>query len=116
MSKRKNLNEGSDSHGHLVQLYQADEPALAANVGQYLWEGYNRGAGLLVVANPRNTESFRAELEKRGADLNRMVRQRHLVFWDAEETLARIMVGYRPEWPSFERGHRRRHASGEAPG
>lgn len=56
-----------------------------------------------MVANPRNTESFRAELEKRGADLNRMVRQRHLVFWDAEETLARIMVGYRPEWPSFER-------------
>ncbi len=102
MSTWKNLGERADSHRHVAQLYQPDELALAVNVGQYLWDGHNRGDGLLVIATPRNADSFRAELERRGANLNGLVQDGHLVFLDAGQTLARIMDGYTPDWSSFE--------------
>ena len=102
MSSWKKLLQRPESAGHLVQFYEADEEALAANVGQYLGDGNNLGDGLLVIATPRNTESFRAELEKRGADVMALIREGHLAFFDAQQTLSRFMVEGQPDWNSFE--------------
>jgi hypothetical protein len=43
MSPWEKLLERPHSRGHLVQLYQAGEAALAKNVAHYLWEGLRRG-------------------------------------------------------------------------
>jgi MEDS: MEthanogen/methylotroph, DcmR Sensory domain len=102
MSPWKKLLDRPEPHGHLVQLYQADERALVANVGQYLGEGHKRGEGLLVIATPPNVEAFRAELEKRGADVDAVVRDGHLAFFDAEATLSSFLVDGQPDWVLFE--------------
>jgi hypothetical protein len=102
MSPWKKLLERPESHGHFVQLYQADEDALAANVGQYLWEGQRRGEGLLVIASPQNIVRFRTELQKRKTDTGQIVHNRNLVFFDAFDTLSRFMVGGQPDWGLFE--------------
>jgi hypothetical protein len=102
MSPWKKLLERPESNGHLVQMYEADEQALVSNVGQYLWEGHKRGDGLLVIASAANTEAFRAELEKHGADVKGIVRRGNLAFLDAQETLSRFMVDGQPDWDLFE--------------
>jgi len=102
MSPWKKLLERPESRSHLVQLYQADEQALATNVGKYLWEGYKNGDGLLVITSPQNRDAFRAELEKLGADLKTIVQAGQLVFFDAQETLSRFMIDGQPDWALFQ--------------
>jgi hypothetical protein len=91
-----------EPQGHLVQLYGADEGLLTRNVSHYLWEGLKRGDGLLVIATPEHSEAFSFQLKELGADAERAVRERQLVFLDARETLARFMVGGEPDWDRFE--------------
>lgn len=98
----KQLLERPDANGHLVQLYKADEQALATNVARYLRAGQKRGDGLLVIATPQNIERFRIELDKQGADVDTLVRDGHFAFFDAEQTLSRFMRGGQPDWPLFE--------------
>lgn len=102
VSAWKKLLEKPASGGHLVQLYQADEQALATNVGQYLCEGQKRGDGLLVIADEENAQVFFAELEKQGADPKSLVRDGQLAFLDANETLSRFIVSGQPDWPLFQ--------------
>ncbi len=102
MSPWKKLIERPGPHGHLVQLYKADEDALTRNVSQYLWEGLNRGDGLLVIATPQHCELFSRELRTMGADPESAIVNRHLKFVDAQETLSRFMVDGQPHWERFE--------------
>jgi hypothetical protein len=102
MSPWKKLIERPGPHGHLVQLYKADEQALAKNVSQYLWEGLSRGDGLLVIATPEHCDLFSRELKSLGADLESAILNRHLRFFDAQETLAQFMVDGQPNWERFE--------------
>ena len=62
------LLEASGPHGHIVQLYQADERVLTKNVTRYLWEGFKKGDGLLVIATGKHTEAFSRQLAVLGAD------------------------------------------------
>jgi PAS domain S-box-containing protein len=96
------LLEESEPQGHLVQLYEADERVLTQNVGRYLLEGLKRGEGLLVIAVREHADAFMRELERLGVDPDAAVRDKRLLFLDAEETLAKFMVGAQPDWQSFE--------------
>jgi hypothetical protein len=89
--------------GHLVQFYDADEPLLTRNVTDYLLDGLNQGEALLVIATPERNVALARELRESGADPDAAIRQRRLLFADAEQTLTRFMVNGQPEWQRFER-------------
>jgi len=97
------LLEQPHSRGHFVQLYQADEVALARNVGLYLWEGLRRGEGAIVIATPEHEELFSAHLSGLGANIPALVGSRQLVFEDAQSTLAQFMDSGQPDWRRFEK-------------
>jgi PAS domain S-box-containing protein len=91
-----------EGHKHLLQFYQADERALATNVGRYLHDGLKNGDGLLVIAGAEHRLAFLRRLEELGADSAEAVRDGQLVLWDAEQTLARFMIDKQPDWARFE--------------
>jgi hypothetical protein len=101
MSYRR-LLENAEPEGHLVQLYDADEGLLLTNVSAYLWEGFKRGDGLVVVATSEHLEHIPRRLEELGADQESAVLDGRLVFLDAQETLDRFMVRGQPDWDRFE--------------
>ena len=92
------LLEYPEPEGHLVQFYEADEDVLTQNVGRYLLEGLKLNEGLLVIAMKEHAKAFMRELERRGIDPDRAVRDKRALFLDAEETLARCMMGDQPDW------------------
>jgi hypothetical protein len=102
MSPWEKLLERPHPRGHFVQLYEADEVALAKNVGLYLWEGLRQGEGVLVIATPEHQELFSGHLDHVGANLPALLGSQQLVFWDAQDTLNQFMAGGQPAWQQFE--------------
>jgi hypothetical protein len=96
------LLQRPDAHGHLVQIYQTGDAALAENVGRYLSEGMKRDDGLLVIATDENREAIYRELERLGSEVELAVQARQLVFLDAQDTLSRFMRAGQPDWRLFE--------------
>lgn len=103
MSFWDKLLEEPNCGSHYVQLYTADDAALIANVGRYLWNGLHAGEGVLVIATPEHQDSFSRRLQESGADLDRLIRTRQLVFLDAEQTLNIFMDQGQPDWIEFEK-------------
>jgi hypothetical protein len=102
MSVWEKLLDRPSPRGHYVQLYEADELALAENVGRYLWEGLRRGDGVWVIATPEHQDLFCRRLNCLGADVAAAVGNRQLVFRDAQETLGHFMDGGQPDWHMFQ--------------
>ncbi len=96
------LLEKPQPRGHFVQLYRADELALAKNVGLYIWEGIRRGDGVLVIATPEHRELFCQYIDRLGANTPSCIERQQLVILDAHDTLAEFMVGGQPDWFLFE--------------
>lgn len=88
-------------HGHFVQFYKADEPMLNRNVGRFLWEGFLRGHGLLVIAARRRWECLCRHLGRNGMDVDLALAEERLAFHDAQEMLALFMVDGQPVWERF---------------
>jgi hypothetical protein len=87
---------------HLAQFYTADDSVLSLNVGRFLHEGFDQGAGLIVISIPANAVSFRHALLARGVDVESAIVQGHLVFFDASETLSTFLVDGEPDWERFD--------------
>lgn len=89
---------------HVVQLHDArNEQALTTNVVSYLADGLNEGGSALVIATPQHREAFLREITRTGIDTDDATRCGRLAFFDAEKTLARIMVGGHPDSERFDR-------------
>jgi hypothetical protein len=86
-----------------VQLYQADHSALSRNVGLYIWNGLERGDGVLIIAGPEHSSDFRCSVRDLGGDPETAIGEKRLAFFDAATTLARFMVNGEPDWDLFER-------------
>ena len=97
------LPENHEPCGHLVQFYQADEALLTRNVVDFLLEGLKQGEAALVITTPERNAAFAGGLRESGFEPNVAVRERKLLFADAEETLRRFMVDGQPDWRRFER-------------
>lgn len=95
-------SQTAQGHKHLLQFYQADERALATNVGRYLQDGLEKGDGLLVIAGAEHRLAFIGRLKELGTDPAAAVRDGQLVLWDAEQTLAQFMTDGQPDWPLFQ--------------
>jgi MEDS: MEthanogen/methylotroph, DcmR Sensory domain len=89
--------------GHLVQFYQADEALLTSNVVEFLLAGLKQGEAALVITTPERNDAFAGGLRESGFEPNVAVRERKLLFADAEQTLRRFMVDGQPDWRRFER-------------
>lgn len=82
--------ENAPPADHGVQIYsELDE--LAASVGRFLDAGFRAGEPALVIATPGHWEAFRAELERRGRNVEELLEQELLTCHDADETLAAFM-------------------------
>ena len=97
----KTFLESASPAEHAVQVYtELDE--LAGSVGRFLDAGFRAGEPALVIATPEHWESFRAELERRGADLDELQAVGMLTCLDADESLALFMDGDVPVAERFE--------------
>jgi hypothetical protein len=97
------LPASPENHGHLVQFYQADEGLLTRNVVDFLLDGLKQGDALLVITTPERNTAFATGLSEAGIDPDKAVRERRLLFADADQTLRRFMVEGQPDWRRFER-------------
>jgi hypothetical protein len=86
---------------HLVQFYGTDDRLMSQNVGCYLAEGLKLG-GAVVIGSPQRNQAVALELDQLGIDSHSAEESGRLRFLDAEETLARFMVGGEPYWGRFE--------------
>lgn len=91
-----------EPHGHLLQLYQADESALIANVVAYLAEGFQHGDGVLVIAGPQHRRAFLRRLKTLVPAAGPNAPESPVSFLDAQATLDRFMTGDQPDWNLFE--------------
>ncbi|HWB83075.1 MAG TPA: ATP-binding protein [Bryobacteraceae bacterium] len=87
---------------HKVQLYETDDQVFTQNVGRYLREGLDQGKAVLVIAAQSHAADFMDELRRCGADPDRAAAEGRLLFLDAEQTLAQIMIDGQPDRPRFE--------------
>jgi MEDS: MEthanogen/methylotroph, DcmR Sensory domain len=92
----------TETQGHFVQFYKADEPLLNRNVGNFLWDGLLRGDGLLVIATRQRRESLSSHLSRLGADVALARQEGQLAMLDARDVLARFMVNGQPDWDLFQ--------------
>ncbi len=88
---------------HVVQLYDANEHTLGANVVSHLSGGLAAGGGAIVIATPGHTATFLQEIGRSGIDTEAAIRSGLLVTADAKTTLARIMMGGHPDAERFDR-------------
>jgi hypothetical protein len=92
------------SGSHVVQLHNAkNADALTTNVVSYLAAGLNGGGSALVIATPQHQEAFLREIARTRIDTDDALHSQRLVLFDAEKTLARIMVGGHPDSERFDR-------------
>jgi PAS domain-containing protein len=95
--------DGEDAcSAHLVQFYEGPRE-LADRVTRYLAAGVEAGGTAVVIAEARQRDSIRAGLADRGVDVQALERADRYVALDAEETLARLLVGGVPDEARFER-------------
>jgi hypothetical protein len=88
---------------HLVQVYQpGDESALISNVGMYFSEGLHREQSAIAITTAEHRVVFLRELENRGIDTRAALREKQLVWLDAQETLSRFLMSGGPDWNRFE--------------
>ncbi len=87
---------------HLVQFYGTDDRLMSRNVGHFLASGLKLNGGV-VIGSPQRNQAVAQEIDKLGIDSHRAQASGRLRFLDAEETLARFMVGGEPYWGRFER-------------
>jgi hypothetical protein len=93
-----------EAGSHVVQLHNArNAQALTTNVVGYLAEGLNDGGSAIVIATPQHREAFEREILRSGIDADEAMRSGRLAFFDAENTLARIMIGGHPDSERFDR-------------
>ena len=100
-SRRAWLDTDS-GHFHGVQFYN-DSDNLCRIVGDFIGEGLERGNLAVVIATPDHTTRIESCLRHRGADVDALKSQGHLVTLDANETLELFMADGMPNPGAFRR-------------
>ena len=89
------------SQDHFVQLYR-DDADLARNAGQFLREGAVRGDCMIVVATPAHRDLLTEQLREAELDVEKLQSAGKLLWFDAESTLATLLVDGMPDPARFE--------------
>jgi hypothetical protein len=80
---------------HLVQFYDADHAAWAKSVGRFLKDGLNQGEAVLVIATPEHEKPIARQLNASRSLGDGARHKGRVAFFDAAETLAKFMLGWR---------------------
>jgi PAS domain S-box-containing protein len=83
-----------------MHLYESDD-GLAARVSEFLAAGLARGDGALVIATELHRQLLARRLQEAGVDVEAARAAGCLAMFDAEETLAKLMVGAMPDPAAF---------------
>jgi hypothetical protein len=94
--------EQTRPHGHLVQLYEADDTALVDSVAGYFVEGLKRRQGAVIVATPHQREAFLDALTRLGTDVDESLACQQLVIFDAHALLETFMIDGSPDEGRFD--------------
>jgi PAS domain S-box-containing protein len=84
-----------------MHLYETDD-GLAARVSEFLAAGLARGDGALVIATELHRRLLAGRLQESGVDVEAARAAGRLTMLDAEETLAKLMVGSMPDPAAFD--------------
>src|SRR5689334_4157255 len=90
----------SGSYPHSVKFYD-DEASLGRTVAEFLAPGLLQRLPAIVVATPDHRTMIARELGARGLSVRQLERAGDLQTLDADETLARFMVGTEPDAVRF---------------
>ncbi|MBV9411043.1 MAG: MEDS domain-containing protein, partial [Acidimicrobiia bacterium] len=90
-----------ESKDHVVRFYERDDE-LIGPVADYLAEGLDSGAAVVVVATGGHRQALLGRLATLGVDTAAAKAAGLLVLPDAHETLAHFVVGTRPDAARFD--------------
>src|SRR5919202_2864863 len=86
----------SAAYPHSVKFYN-DEQSLGRTVAEFLAPGLRERQPAIVIATPEHRRIITKELRARGVEVNQLERDGDLQLLDADEILARFMVGTDPD-------------------
>jgi hypothetical protein len=86
---------------HAVQFYEKDD-FLLEGVSRFVASGISDGDSSIVIATKAHRTELESRLVRRGLDLNAARRRGSYIALDAADTLAKLMVGTRPDAAKFE--------------
>ena len=90
----------SASYPHSVKFYD-DDASLGRTVAEFLAPGLLQREPAIVIATPGNRTMIARELGARGVNVRQLEQAGELQMLDADETLARFMVGTEPDPAKF---------------
>src|SRR5689334_8512499 len=95
-----NVADRAGSAEHVVQFYESDD-RLCDRVASFLGAGLLAGDPLVVIATGAHRDAISGRLRSRGFDLDGACADKQVLLLDAEQTLARFMVGAHPDAARF---------------
>ena len=96
MSVNSSASTSSAAYPHAVKFYD-DEPSLGRTVAEFLAPGLLERLPAIVIATPDHRTLIARELGARGVNVRQLEQDGDLQILDADETLARFMVGTNPD-------------------
>jgi len=96
MDVNPSVSGGSAAYPHSVKFYD-DEQSLGRTVAEFLAPGMLQRLPAIVIATPDHRTMIAKELETRGVDVRRLESEGDLQMLDADDILARFMVGTEPD-------------------
>src|SRR4051812_4770101 len=95
-----NVADGTGESEHVVQFYESDD-LLCDQVASFLGAGLLAGDPLVVIVTEAHRDAISGRLRARGFDVDGVCAGKQMIILDAEETLARFMVGAHPDAALF---------------
>lgn len=84
--------EAENVHGHFVQFYETDT-FLVSSINSFIGKGIMDGHRGLVIATRAHLTDLERRLKTEGVDVDSAILSGQLTLLDAEETLAKLMLG-----------------------
>jgi hypothetical protein len=100
MDETPSVSGSSAAYLHSVKFYD-DERSLGRTVAEFLAPGLRQQLPAIVIATPEHRSMIARELGTRGVDIRPLERDGDLQMLDADEVLARFMVGTEPDPARF---------------
>lgn len=101
LGKFTNLSHTIRPQDHLVHIYQNKE-TLIESVCNFIVPGLTSGEAIVIIASKDNARDFISSLEKRSIDVSKAKLLGQLLFFDAHETLNKIMMNNELDPKRFE--------------